>query len=827
VSGFSRTGLTMLHDLRFAVRMLLRERWFTLVAILSLAVGIGANTAIFSLIDSLMLRPLPVREPGQLVQFLSAYPGDPRFNAFQWVFYERVRDEARSFSDLLAFSPARITVRREGGADTLNAYGEYVSGNFFQSLGVDPALGRLISPNDVRGASAVAVLSWSFWESRFNRDPSIQGRTILVNDVPATVIGVAARGFTGLESSLRSEVWLPVTMERLIQRPSQFDSGQLTVAVLGRLKTSVSLEQAQAEMHVLNRSRVEALVSLTKNAQWRQARLDVESAAAGTSILRERLGRPLLALMGMVSVLLFLACVNLASLLLARGATRDREMAVRLAIGASRVRLWRQVLIESLLLSGAGGLLGIAVAYFGATALVRIMTSGRPMIGVLGQLQVDVQPDLRVLIFTAVVAVLTGVLFGLAPAWSASAQAPTLRDAAIVGERRSRRLLSRTLVVAQVALSLVLLSAAVLLTKHLSNLRNVNLGLERSSVLLVTMDPSRSGYERLQLSSLYRDLLARIERIPGVRAATLSGASPLSGAGASRFVNVAGVSERPEDRRYVSLNWIAPDYFETFGTTFAAGRDFSFGDEGRPPVAIVNQAMARHYFGTASPLGRRFTFDDQTRVYEIVGVVGDAKYLNLYETPPRMIYLNAFQEGRGTASELAVRTDGVAPTAIVNDVRRAVNDVAADLRIAGVRTLDEQIDASIVTERLVTTLSSVFGGIAALLAAVGLYGLLAYTVSRRTSEIGLRMALGAAPGQVRVMILRGAFGLVVAGLLIGAPFALLSPRFLGSLVERFTVEAPIPLLVASLAMIGVALLAAHIPARRAARIQPVEALRQA
>jgi predicted permease len=492
----------------------------------------------------------------------------------------------------------------------------------------------------------------------------------------------------------------------MLQQPSQLQAGRLGVKVLARLKPDVSIAQAQAEMRVLDRVWVEEMARTFKIPGWLQAHLDVEPAGAGTSVLREQLGRPLLALMAMVAVLLLLACVNLASLLLARGAAREREMALRVAIGASRLRLWRQVLTESLLLSGAGAVLGVALAYAGAVALVRVLLSGRPMIGLPTQIRIDVQPDLRVLLFTAGIAVLTGVLFGLAPAWNAfaSAQITRLRDAGVVGERRSRRVLSRGLVVAQVALSVVMLSAGTLLAAHVSNLRNLNLGFQRDSVLLVALDPSRSGYERLQLSNLYRDLLARLDAIPGVRASTLSGMTPISGAGGSRFVNVDGVDERPEDRRRVSLNSIAPQYFDTYGTPLIAGRDFSFADEGGAPVAIVNQAMARHYFGNESPIGRHFTFDDQTRRYEIIGVVGDAKYLNLYEAPPRTIYLNVFQEGRGTASDLALRT-GVAPSAVVSDVRRAVSEVLKNVPISRVTTLTEQVDASIVTERLIALLS--------------------------------------------------------------------------------------------------------------------------
>jgi predicted permease len=818
----------MIHDLRFAVRMLLKERWFTAVAVLSLALGIGANTAIFSLINALMLRTLPVRDPQQLVEFMSAYPGEPRRNGFQYAHYERVRDGSTTLSDVFGFAPARFTVGRDGSG-THEVSAEYVTGNFFAALGVESALGRVLRTQDDRmdGGAAVAVLSWQYWNTRLAADPAIVGRQITVNSVPVTVVGVAARNFAGAWLESRPDLWVPLAMEPMIAQPSQRQSGRLFMAVFGRLKSGVSIEQATAEMRVLDRSRVEDMARLFGNAEWLKAQLDVEPAGAGTSMLRERLSRPLLALMTIVGVLLLLACINIASLLLARGAAREREMALRAAIGASRTRLWRQVLAESLLLSGGGGIIGIGLAYVGALTLMQILLSGRLIIGLPEQIRLDVQPDLRVLVFTASVAVLTGVVFGLVPAWSASASAriSTLREGGTVGERRSRRRVGRVLVVAQVALSVVMLSAAGVLVTHLSNLRNLNLGFDRDSVLLVSLDGSRSGYERLQLSNLYRDLLGRLQTIPGVRAATVSGATPISGAGASRFVNVDGVVERVEDRRYVSLNWVAPKYFTTYSTPLVAGRDFAFEDESRPPVAIVNQATTRHYFGTSNPLGRRFTFDGQTRSYEIVGVVADAKYFDLYETPPRTIYMNVFQEARGIASQFALRTT-VAPSSVVGDVRRAVSEVAPNVAVGKVTTLTEQVDASIVVERLIALLSSAFGAVGALLAAIGLYGLLAYTVSRRTTEIGVRMALGATKGQITSMVLKSAFGLVLAGLVIGAPLAVVSPRVLARLVQSLTVEASMPLVVAAVAMIGVGLLAAFVPARRASRVEPTDALRQ-
>jgi predicted permease len=827
----------MIQDLRFAIRLLTKERWFTAVAVLSLALGIGANTAIFSLINTLMLRSLPVREPQQLVQFMSVYPGDPRMNGFQYLHYERVRDGNTVFSDVMGAAPARLTVSRlrpgSGAQGTEGSeapvYAEYVTGNFFSGLGVEPALGRMLRPQDDRlgGDAAVAVLSWSCWNTRFSADAGIVGRQITINSVPVTVVGVGPKSFVGIEVGTTPDLWVPTAMEAMIGRPSQRESGRLFMAMIARLKPGVSVEQATAEMRVLDRARIEDMVRLFNSAGWRQARIDVEPAAAGTSILRERLSRPLLALMAMVGVLLLLACINIASLLLARGVAREREMALRVAIGASRLRLWRQVLAESLLLSGTGGVIGIALAYLGAETLIRILLSGRPMVGLPEQLTIDVRPDLRVLLFTAGAAVLTGVLFGLVPAWNAftSAQISSLREGGSVGERRSRRLVGRGLVVAQVALSVVMLSAAGLLVTHLSNLRTLNLGFNRESVLLVTVNANRSGDEQRQLSGLYRDVLDRLEAIPGARAATMSGMTPISGAGGSRFLNVDGVPEPFEGRRRVSINGIAPHYFTTYGTPLIAGRDFAFEDAGRPPVAIVNQALARHYFGTSNPVGRRFTFDDQTRSYEIVGVVADAKYLDLYDAPPRTVYLNAFQGALGGTSHFALRTD-VAPSAVAADVRRVVGQVVPNVSIGRVTTLTEQVDASIVIERLIALLSTAFGAVGALLAAIGLYGLLTYTVSRRTTEIGVRMALGATREQITSMVLSSALGLVVAGLVIGGPIAVFTPRVLARLVQSLTVEPPLPLVVAALVMIGVGLAAAYLPARRASRVQPIEALRQ-
>jgi predicted permease len=814
------------HDLRYALRMLRSDRTLTTLAVVTLALGIGGTTAIFSLINPLMVRKLPVRAPDQLVELLSIFPGEPpRPGGFSWRAYEHYRDRNAVFSDLIGTSVSRFRVSGDGlDPDTVD--GGHVTGNFFAALGVRPALGRLIGPQDDQPGAAVAVLSWPYWKSRFNLDPAVVGKRLTVDGVPVTVIGVTPREFFGLIVGLRPNVWLPAAAAPMIQQASGRGNRQpgldrLSLGLMGRLKPGVSMSQARADMSVLDRWRVEELARASSNPLTRQLKIDVAPAGAGFSVLRDQWARPLFVLMAVVGLVLLIACINVATMLLARSAARQREMAVRVSLGAGRIRLVRQVFTESLLISSVAGLFGVLLAYAGASALVRILASGRSLPGLPEQLQIDVHPDLPVLLFTAGVSLLTGLAFGMAPAWSAFTSAPAslLRHA---GETRSRRRFGKGLVVAQVVLSVVLLTAAGVFVGHLSNLRNVDLGFRRDAVLLATLEPEGGGYNRQQLTVLYRELLGRLQAIPGVRLATLSAVTPVSGAGWSRFVNVEGFREDAGERRYVSVNAVAPKYFETFGTPLVAGRDFQFEDEGRPPLAIINQAMAQYYFGSANPIGRHVTFDGEDRPYQVVGVAGNAKYGDLHEAAPRTIYLNAFQEGR-IASQFALRTD-VAPAAVAGEVRRAVRDVLKTVRVGKVTTLADQVNASIVPERLLATLSGLFGVLGSALAAIGLYGLLAYTVVRRTHEIGVRMALGATRDDVTRMVLKGALGLVCAGLAVGVPVAVVGTRLAGRSMN-LPVQSPFPITFAAAAMIAVALLAACVPARRAAGVEPREALR--
>lgn len=551
------------QDARYALRGMRRNPGFTAVAVVSLALGIGANTAIFSLVNTVILRMLPVEHPEQLVEILQKYPDQAHMNGW-WSSqsYEHFRDHNHVFSALTGMSREALFNVRTTGSEPEITTGEYVAGNYFPVLGLKPAIGRLIGPEDA--PTSVAVVSWSFWNTRFHSDPAILGQRIVVQDRPATIVGVAPREFFGVLVGLRTEVWLPRNPE-------------MGMNLFGRLRPGVTLPQARAEMSVLYRFTMAEQARTWNNPVAWQTKVEVEPAGAGLARVRDRFAKPLVLLMAVVALLLLIACVNMASMLLARAAGRQREMAVRIGLGASRIRLAQQVLTESLLLSVAGALLGVLLAQTGTGVLVRIIASGREH----ERFILPVQLDLPSLAFTAGIALLTGLLFGLAPALRAfrSTPASALRQTGRAGETRLGRLFGRGLVAAQVASSVLLLSAAGLFVGYLSHLRHMDLGFQRKGVLLVTLDPARGGYQRAQLARPYQELLARLESIPGVRSAAISGCTPIQGCGAGSMVTAEGRQERPEDRRRVGLNWVAPKYFATLGTPLLAGRDFTFEDQ--------------------------------------------------------------------------------------------------------------------------------------------------------------------------------------------------------------------------------------------------------
>ena len=808
-------------DLRYGLRAMRRNPGFSALAILSLALGIGANTAIFSLINTLMLRMLPVRDPGQLVALLHHYPApdEPHDNTFSLHTYNLMRDDNDVFSGLIASSYRPLHVRGNG-LESQIVNGGFAEGSFFSLLGMNPALGRLIEPQDDQASrpSPLAVLSWSLWKSRFSLDPAILGKKLIVDGVDVTIVGVAPRNFSALQVEARQDLWLPLAMEPVIA-PKDRDR---KISLLGRLKPGVSMEQARVEMAALYESTLDEDARVSGNPYIRKFKFEMEPAGTGLSILRENFAKPLLALMAIVGLLLLIACANVASMLLARGAARHHEMAVRASLGAGRFRLVRQILTESLLLSVAGSLLGVVLAYFCASLLVRIILAAR-RIGT--PLELHVHTDAKVLLFTTAVTLFTALLFGLLPALCAlrPSVAPSLQQTSRGGETPSRRFFGKCLVAAQVALSVVLLSAAMQFIRHLSNLEHLDVGFQRDHLLLLSLDPEHSGLEGEQLSRAYRQLLAALAAIPGVRSVSLCGATPISGAGANRAVIVPGYDPKPGEIRNVAENWVAPKYFATLGTPLLAGRDFDFRDQGRPRVAIINQTMARYYFADRDPIGESVSFDGDDQRYEIVGVVGDSKLYDIREPTHRTIYFNMFQEP-SPGSRFVLRTN-IDPDAVAPQVIQTAHSVLKTVALKKVTTMASQVDETIVPERLIALLCGWFGALGALLAALGLYGLLAYTVARRINEIGIRMALGATSSKVTRMVLREALGMVCVGLIIGIPLAFWGKRFAATLIADLPATSFTPIVFGSVGMILLALLAAYAPARRAARVDPMVALR--
>jgi predicted permease len=817
----ARTGVwleTFVQDVRFGLRILRKSPGFTIVAVLILALGIGANTAVFSIMNGLMLRTLPVRDPGRLVELLHQYPGEPAFNGFSWDAYRILRDGNHVFSDLIVFSVNFFKVRTDA-LRPQTVFGGNVGGNFFQTLGVRAAAGRLIGPEDVHMGdhAPVAVVSWSFWKSRFNLDPGIIGKKIVVgDDAPVTIIGVTQRGFYGLSDEAPQDVWLPVSLG---------PSPGWGFGLLGRLKPGVSIEQARAEMAGLFQTAVNAP---DVGPFMKKMKLRIEPAGRGVSTpLRQTLSTPVVVVMTMVALLLLLACANLAGLLLARAASRQHEMAVRACLGARRARLIRQTLTESLLLSIMGSALGILLAYFGARGLIRIFASGRQMIGAPVHFEALSNPDWHVLIFTGAIAITTALLFGAVPAIRACRpiSVQPVQETARTSESRSQRLFGKSLVVSQVALSTVLLTSAALFVGYLMQLRTLDPGFRRDHLLLVTLDTAHSGYKPAQYTRLAEQLVVELKTIPGVESATVSSMSPMQGPGASASAFAQG---HPDNQHNVSINNVAPGYFETYGTPLLSGRYFSAEDQDKPLIAIMNRAAARECFGNENPIGKYLTLSHITLTkgeitYQVVGVVGDAKYNDLQQPAPPTIYRDLVQQGF-IGSQLAVRTK-VAPDSVAGAVRETESSTLKTVPIVRIVTMNEQIDASIVPERLVATLSGWFGALGALLAAIGLYGLLAYTVTRRTHEIGVRMALGATRSNVMRMVLRDALWTVCAGLALGVPLAFWAKSVAASLIHDLPATSPGSIVFGGAVMIVLGLVAAYIPARRAMGFDPIVALR--
>jgi len=850
-------------DLRYALRMIRKTPGASAIAVLSLALGIGANTAIFSLVDAMLLKVLPVPDPGELHQVARTMRQRPSVS-WNYPDYCAFRDGTRAFSGLAAYSgPQSLGLQMGDGAaaGTELAQVSLVSGNFFHVLGVEPAIGRVFNAQDDRGfgAAPYAVLAYDFWQRRFAGEPRVVGRTLRLNGYPLTIVGVARRGFRGLDVSTSPGLYIPIVMrtETGGVPPGVWNTRHYWwIQVVGRLPADRTGAQAAAQLTTIFRAQEEAERRAEPGRGLSNAGQNVLllPAARGWSGLRNTLEKPLLVLMVVVGLVLLIACANVASLMLARGAARQREMAVRLAVGARRSRLAAQLLVESVVLGLLGGLLGLVFAY----GCVQLLLGFVPRAG-MSPVDLQVSPDLRLLAFTFVVSLLTGVIFGLAPALQSTRpdlvpalkdDIPGMWDPPAVGlrgrrRRRSRFTLRRALVVTQVALSLLLLVGAGLFVRTLQNLRDIDIGVRHDRTVLVNVDPSRSGYKGQRLRDFYERLRAAVEWTPGVQSVSLATITPLGGMRWNGDFRPEGYTFRTGEQKYVDFNTVGPRYFETVGIRMMLGRDFTDADNPAfspdppdalrpgpapdvpgPHVAIVSESFAKRFFEGRNPIGMHLCLQqeyDAARAYEVVGVVKDAHYFGLREAVEPMVYLPVWRPGP-QPKILCIRTardDG----AIVPEVRRAVTAIDGAIPVLNSRTMQQEIDEDIVVERLIATLSGFFGALALLLAGIGLYGLVAYTVSRRTREIGIRMALGASPSSVLWLVLRGAVVLVASGAAIGLPAALVLTRLVRTFLYGVSAQDPFTAGggVAILAL--VAAMASLVPARRATRVQPTTALR--
>ncbi len=823
----------LIQDLRFALRMIAKNPGFTALVVLTLGLGIGANTAIFSLMDQVLLRALPVKDPERLVLLDGPGPFRGRtFNdqTFSYPMYRDLRDRNTVLDGLVArFStPASFSL----GGQTERVTAEVVSGNYFEVLGVRPILGRAFSQGDDRtpGGHPVVVLSHGFWTRRFGADPKALNQTVNVNGYPMTIVGVAPRGFGGFEVGSAADVFVPMMMKA--QMTPTWDDlenrGTRWINVIGRLKEGVSREQADAGLNVAYRQILAEEVEHiedpggTFRARYVAKHLDVLPGFRGISGLRRSFSTPLVMLMAMVGLVLLIACANVANLLVARATTRQRELAIRLALGAGRRQIVRQLVVESLGLGMMGGVAGLVVASWTGDLLIRAL----PFDGTSRALSSS--PDLRVWSFTFGLSVLTGVLFGLVPAVQAARPAltGTLKEeaAAVVGGSSVR--LRKILVVAQVALSLLLLVGAGLFARSLYNLRSLDPGFETDSLLTFSVDPTLNGHDQRATHALFRRLRQDLASIPGVTAASTAVSGVLSGSEMIMTVKVDGYERREDEDTNPHANIVGPGYFATLGTPLLAGREFTDLDEeqGAPRVAVVNETFARYFFKGESALGRRFGFGrDKGNEVEIVGVVKDDHAVNLRDQTPRWVYTPAAEREDLDQMTFYVRGRGESG-ALVRSVRDAVKRADPDMPVFDLKSMKTQVDESLFLDRMVAALSACFGLLATLLACVGLYGVMAFTVVRRTREIGIRMALGAARRSVLWLVMREVAVLAGIGIALGLPSAWALARVIQSQLFGLAPHDPVTLAAATALLATVTLLAGYVPARRATLVEPMRAL---
>jgi predicted permease len=795
------------QDLRYAVRTLLRSPVFTIVAVLCLALGIGANTAIFTLVDTALLRMLPVADPERLVVLRSIGPSGPRVSSFSYPQFVYFRQHAGAVAEMFAY--ARIDLNLSAGNLTDSPSGLLVSDNYFSVLGVQPVIGRGFATSD----EAVAVISYRFWQTRFHGDPAISGRAVVLNGLPFTVIGVAPTRFFGVEKGNSPDIFVPLAWcDRLLPGgPRLPRQNSFWLAVMARLRADVPAAQAAAQTDIVCRQFAAQAAGLSPGLKrfLEQRRIAFMPGVKGMPGIDEQFGAPLLILMTIVSLVLMIACANVASLLLARGAARRKEIAVRLALGAGRFRLMRQFFTESLVLSAAGGALGLLFGVWSARALT----------GFLANRVLDVSLDLRVLSFTVLVSVLTGLLFGAAPGLRAAHVdlAPAFRGETALESPGRRVRLGRFLVVGQVAMSLLLLIGAGLFIRTLANLRAMDAGFRGDRVLLATLNPGLSRYTPERGNAFCADLLQRVSELPGVRSASMADAPLLRGSYVDG-ISIKGATAPAE----VSLRIVGPRFFETMGITFRLGRDFSPDDRaGSAKVAIINETIARKYFAGRSPIGEQVGVAGADR--QVVGVIADTKYRSLREEIPNTVYLPIEQAQTGAGRTLHVRTFG-GPAGMAAAVREQARALDKNLPIE-ITLFSELVDANLAQERLIAALSGFFAGLALLLTATGLYGVIAYSVQRRTREIGIRMSLGARRAAVLWMVLRDCLLLAGIGVATGVPASFWLSRLVVRQHFGVTPGDLATIAAAAASLIVVATLAGYLPARRASRLNPMVALR--
>ncbi|MBV9613807.1 MAG: ABC transporter permease [Acidobacteriaceae bacterium] len=840
---------TIWNDIRYAVRGFRRTPLFTAIAAASLAFGIGANTAIFSLLDQVLLRVLPVKHPEQLVLLTMRghhYGNNWGANAISYPMYRDFRAHNQVFSDM--FCRFSIELGLGYGQRTERVPAELVSGTYFPVLGISASLGRLLTPDDdrVQGGHPLAVLSYSFWQTRFAANASILGKTVVVNGYPMTVIGVAQPGFDGVELGHTTKLFIPIMMQpRMMPDWTPLENRrQRWVNAFGRLKPGISREQAKAALQPFMHSMLELEVKepAFRNAsqyvrqQFLKCWIDVLPGSRGRSYLRDQLTKPLWLLMAITGTVLLLACANLANLLLARATTRHREIAIRLAMGAGRRRVVRQLLIESVLLSCLGAALGIWLAFWADHLLLAAYMPAEHT----GDVIISPVPDLRILGFTCLIMLVTALLFGLVPALQTSRPelAGTLKEGAAAVLGGSHVFLRKLLVATQVTLSLVLLIGAGLFVRTLANLRDLGPGFSPERLVGFNVDPSLSGYSPEKAKLFFQRLTDEVGSIPGVQSVGLASMRILEDNEWDSSMTVEGYNPKPGQTPDPFMNSISPNYFATLGVPIIAGRDFTIKDvdsvkhgpepDGWSPiVVIINESFARKYFSGRNPIGLHTGFgsDPGTKTdMQVIGVVKDIKYTNLRDEIPVQAFIPYLADKRVSGMTVYMRTT-VDPKQLLTIVRRKLQTLDPNVPIYAMRTTEEQIDLSLRTERLVASLSFVFGFLATVLAVIGLYGVMAYSVSRRTREIGIRMALGALQGNVLWMVMREVLLLIAVGVAVGMPIAVALSALVRNQLFGIPPHDPATLVIATLALLIVASLAGFLPALRASRIDPTRALR--